>query len=340
MRFRSATDPRDHFFSLYGTVSRMCHMAIPQLPNPPIRSDYTMTVAEVYTTNMKSLLAHSRSLLLLSHVEDRSQRSRTDLPSWVPDVTVVTTSLLPKQGTGDIFDASKGALPQILLAPNLETLSLVGYWVDTVTETGDDYDGARPLYEAFDKSVALLLRTPKTCITGQDRVEAFWRTLIADLGHGDSAHPAPAELGQAFRQSLMVLYSLLLVKIQYEGEQRRKRAFLPARPRRPGWKRRRRRCSGRRQPAPRIFVSSTRSRWGAAFFEPMAQTWVWDRSRCDQGTKSSCSWVQWCLSCCGPSARPATAAAAMNAMKWAVRLMSMVSCRAKLLSEVEQRRRT
>ena len=206
IRLRSATDPRDHFYSLYGIVSILCQMALPQLPNPMMSPDYTMTVAEVYARNIKSLLVHSRSLLLLSHVEDWSQREQKELPSWVPDLTVPTSSLLPLQGTGGFFNASKGALPQILAAPNVETLSLVGHWVDTVTEIGDDLKGTRPGHTAFHKSVPLLLKMPTIYVTGQDRIEAFWRTLIADLGSGGSAHPAPTWLGQAFRQTLMEVF--------------------------------------------------------------------------------------------------------------------------------------
>jgi Heterokaryon incompatibility protein (HET) len=218
MRFRSATDPRDHFFSLYGIASRICQIALPPLQNPLINPDYTLTVAEVYAANIKSLLAYSRSLLLLSHVEDRSQRRLTDLPSWVPDATVPNVPMLPKYGNGDIFNASKGALPQVLPAPNLETLSLVGHWVDTVTKIGDNFEGPKPYTEPYARSLPLLLKMPIVYATGQDRVEVFWRTLIANISTVEGTYPAPETMGKAFRKSLMVLYSLWFVETQLKGD--------------------------------------------------------------------------------------------------------------------------
>lgn len=217
MRFRSALDPRDHFFALYGVVSRICYCALPQLSNPLISPDYTKTVAEVYVGNIKSLLTHSRSLLLLSHVEDRSHRRRTDLPSWVPDMTVVTATLLFDQGNGAISNASKGALPQLASAPNLETLSLVGYRIDHVADVGDDYTGAKPYENPFQKSIPILLRMSETYITGQDRVEVFWRTLIADMTE-NGTYPAPEALAKSFRSILSGLFSLFLVGAQYVGD--------------------------------------------------------------------------------------------------------------------------
>jgi Heterokaryon incompatibility protein (HET) len=218
MRARAATDPRDHFFSLYGTISRLCAMDFPPLPHPLISPDYTKTVADVFAANIKSLLAKSQSLLLLSHVEDRSQRSRMDLPSWVPDMTVGTTTMLTKQGNGGIFNACNGAPPELLPSPNLKTLSLVGHFIDTIIETGDSYNSIVPRQPPFNKSALLIFHLPKIYLpTGQDRVEAFWRTLIADLNPIDNEHPAPASLGQAFRYTITVPYALVLTETHYQG---------------------------------------------------------------------------------------------------------------------------
>jgi hypothetical protein len=70
--------------------------------------------------------------------------------------------LLARQGNGDIFNASKGALPMILPAPRLETLSLSGYLIDAVNEIGDDHNGIRPCYGALAISINTLLKMPKT----------------------------------------------------------------------------------------------------------------------------------------------------------------------------------
>lgn len=214
MRARSATDPRDHYFSLYGVVSIFCDLA--KLPNPLISPDYTKTIAEVYTANTKSLLAQSRSLLILSNVEDRSHRRRTDLPSWVPDMTVTVAEALPRHATGDIFNASKGALPQFLPAPNLEILSLIGHWIDTISDIGDNDLSTGRYGGPFEKSAAMLLKMPTVYTTGQDRVEAFWRTLVADVSE-DGVHPAPATLGNAFREHLLLHNAQFLREGQDQG---------------------------------------------------------------------------------------------------------------------------
>ncbi|ERF77194.1 hypothetical protein EPUS_06474 [Endocarpon pusillum Z07020] len=219
IRSRSATDPRDKFFALYGIISRLCDIAEPKLPNPLIRPDYTKSIAEVYIANTKSLLAHSKSLLMLSNVDDRSLRKRTDLPSWVPDMTVAVPTALARHATGDIFNTSRRAVPELLPASNQETLRLFGYWIDTVTDLGDDDTSAGIRGGPFEKSAALLLKMPKFYIrTGQDRVEVFWRTLIADFDAG-GACPATGALGESFHEHLLMHNSMFLLRAQKRGEQ-------------------------------------------------------------------------------------------------------------------------
>ncbi len=227
MRLRSAQDLRDRFSALYGIFSRLCLFAEPKLQNPPIGPDCTKTVAQVYTANIKSLLAHSKSLFTLSQVKDRSYRKLSDLPSWVTDMTAFTTTCLVREGRGNIFNASKGALLQILPASNLETLSLAGYWINAVTATGDNHNRAKPHCEPFGASVALLLKMPKNYITGQDRVEVFWRTLIANLGIDEGVHPAPEALGRSFRKTLMLLHSLRLVGAEHQDDPQNPAAMKP-----------------------------------------------------------------------------------------------------------------
>lgn len=217
MRLRSATDSRDYFYALYGIVSRLCMTA--KILNPLISPDYTKSIAEVYTANVKSLLANSKSLLLLSNVEDRSLRKRTDLPSWVPDMGVPMPKAFVTQGFGNAYNTSKDSTPRILTPSDLETLTLVGYHVDTVAETGDDGNdlSMRKGGGSFERSAALLLRMPKPYFNGQDRVEVFWRTLIADLTDSGCI-PAHQELGMAFREYLKVYNSVFLLRARRHGD--------------------------------------------------------------------------------------------------------------------------
>jgi Heterokaryon incompatibility protein (HET) len=216
MRFKSATNPRDYFFCIYGVVSRLCKIPQPELPNPLISPNYKKTATEVYTANIKSLISHSKSLLLLSSVDDRSLGRRTDLPSWVPDMERPIPHPFPYYATGDIFDASKGALSQILLAPNIETLSLVGYRIDIVTELGDNQCPHARNGVPFEKSATLLLSMPTIYITDQDRMEVFWRTMLANMSN-DDLYPAPTTLKKAFHTYLLMNNATLLREAQARG---------------------------------------------------------------------------------------------------------------------------
>jgi hypothetical protein len=135
----------------------------------------------------------------------------------VPDVTVGTSGDLVLLVGGAIFNASKGSLPKILRPPNLETLSLAGYWIDTIDEISNGKKLLGRHCEPYATSAALLLRMQKTYVNGQDRVEALWRTLIADTT--DDVYPAPEAMREAFREEFLWGTSMFLLEAEECGDE-------------------------------------------------------------------------------------------------------------------------
>ncbi|KAL9005795.1 MAG: hypothetical protein Q9188_001461 [Gyalolechia gomerana] len=83
MRCRKATDLRDHVYALYGIINRFVkQLEIQGLLVPP--SYHKSRVEEAYTDYYRAILQNSKTLLLLSNVEDRPDDSSSSLPSWVP----------------------------------------------------------------------------------------------------------------------------------------------------------------------------------------------------------------------------------------------------------------
>ena len=212
MRLRSATDPRDHIIGLYGITQRLCNVAA--IENPLPQPDYSKSTSAVFTECYKALLGRSKSLELLSSVEDESQRARTDLPSWVPDLTTIGNVGLSSLGNGDHYDTSRKQPKVMFPSEKLETLSIAGYCIDIVAELGDDDDSlaGSGAHGPFERTSTLFLHLPKvTYVNGQDRTEVFWRAMIADQANGIS--PAPASTGTAFHQHLLMHLSTCLLDL-------------------------------------------------------------------------------------------------------------------------------
>ena len=79
MRLRTATDPRDHIFGIFGIVQRLCNIA--DLRNPLPQPDYSNSASEIFTECCRALIEQTNSLRLFSNVEDSSQYS--DRPSFM-----------------------------------------------------------------------------------------------------------------------------------------------------------------------------------------------------------------------------------------------------------------
>ena len=194
-----ATDPRDHVFATLGILNQTA--LVKRDPRCPIKADYHKSTAEVYLEAMKYVLENTQSLNLLALKSDQiSENSPDQLPSWVPDFTAegpLAFMLL----LGAYFDASRcrSNVPQgfSITGQNLSVKGISLGHVSELSETCADMvrEGR------FEKCMKLVLNSEATYpFTGQNRIDVFWRTLIAD--QSNTEHPASDELGMSFRSWL------------------------------------------------------------------------------------------------------------------------------------------
>ncbi|KAL8905087.1 MAG: hypothetical protein Q9207_002861 [Kuettlingeria erythrocarpa] len=201
-----ATDPRDHIFSLFGIVTKVAK--IKGLQSLPISADYTKTTPEVFCHVMKLILESTGWLAFLAFVPDRSMQSISNTPTWVPDFTtraqtpfmwVAESKEVPRFDAGKVFHSARSVF-QIdgnqlrLQARHLDVVSDLGETASRISEHG-----------IFEDLAKLMLKCPPEYITGQDRIEVLWRTLISD--QTPLAYPAPGILAQSF--SAWVKFSLM-----------------------------------------------------------------------------------------------------------------------------------
>ncbi|KAK0617706.1 heterokaryon incompatibility protein-domain-containing protein [Immersiella caudata] len=86
MRGRGFVDKRDYIYGCHGLVSRI--LRADDGSAHPIRPDYLLTDAEVYTRTAWLMVKHMPYLNLLNCIEPAKERSIPSLPSWVPDFSV------------------------------------------------------------------------------------------------------------------------------------------------------------------------------------------------------------------------------------------------------------
>jgi hypothetical protein len=190
---RFATDPRDKIYGLLG----MTHN------DPVLQPDYTLSVAEVYTTATKAMLLQNRDLRVLSFLLDGGADREPNLPSWVLDFQNLTEarSLAPLCGfVEDVCERIYSAAPIVGLDANFtpefedadRLLRLKGVALDIVRTIG----GCTSCPEFEIVNVAqlapkLLLSTItqwKSCmasvdqpyVTGEASLVAFWKTVLTD----------------------------------------------------------------------------------------------------------------------------------------------------------------
>ncbi|KAI9877890.1 MAG: Ankyrin-2 [Pleopsidium flavum] len=147
-----------------------------QLPTP----HYTKSVAQAYFESTQLAILDSSSLTILSHVGGSSERKTPDLPSWVPDFTTDIATCPLSDFVG--FDCAPGRkLKTREFVTFDKILPIQGSAWDMIVDLGETRD------EAVGGEGILALDSPY--ITGEDRVDVLWRTLIADQYAG--IHPAP-----------------------------------------------------------------------------------------------------------------------------------------------------
>jgi len=216
-RSRDCTDQRDKVFSIFGIV-RQC---IPQgFIVAELVVDYTKSVDETYRDFVKATIAGSGNLLILSLVEDLTERRLQKLPRWCPDFSA-PTALRPLETLA--YDPTHSMQEKrINVASHLFTsrdqsmlqwtskqgLCVSAKKVDIMASSSDLMPGTMVYPAVEDTSDQLMfsfaMSDAKYLValfqfadqmdtvydhTGQHRLEALWRTMIINDLEPSSEYP-------------------------------------------------------------------------------------------------------------------------------------------------------
>ncbi|KAF1951752.1 HET-domain-containing protein [Byssothecium circinans] len=120
-----ASDPRDKVFALLGLANDA----------PTIRPDYTKSKHSVYCAFAKTIIAQTGNLDILSAVNTFKPESRDGgASSWMPDLDFPIATIrglsFPRK-----YNASYSTTASLSPSPTATTLSLTGFFIDTLTST-------------------------------------------------------------------------------------------------------------------------------------------------------------------------------------------------------------
>ena len=196
----SSFDPKDKVFSLYDIARK--HGRHPELIPQP---NYTWTEGKAYFETALAVLKGSNDLLLLAYAEGDVFRNSVMIgwPSWVPDWSV--TDIVGLGVTGyRRFSAAKERKRELDFRENERVLGIEAAELDTVTYVGEskrDVDHTR----CFAQWLDIVLSLNETYVTGESRMDAFWRCLITDTCECDPSphHPARQTHRTDFRHWLL-----------------------------------------------------------------------------------------------------------------------------------------
>lgn len=186
-----ASDPKDKIFAVLGLAT----LGRNQLPATEIiRVDYQLTTAEVFLSTAWAMIHNSEDLFFIAEVEDQRDRNIADLPTWVPDFSSLHRPSIYHQSQE--FKADKGLLRSLTSLPNTRLLGTVAYKIGEVLYA-DSLGRNEAFIEYFPRMLKHLCGLSQTYVTGEDRLEVLWRTMIQNGMDWNS--PAPAETAHDFR---------------------------------------------------------------------------------------------------------------------------------------------
>jgi hypothetical protein len=206
----NSTNPRDKIYGALGLVDPEVSAAW--------NIDYQSPPEEVFAIATKAIIEQSRSLKILSCVQDASKRTIATYPSWVPDYSLPYFNMMCHNGSFAAAGTQHQA-PQLVPAPSgsWSRLCLQAHIFDTIVETANDrtdHVNSSVVLEPSWFELALLLKTPYPS-TGQKRTEVLWRTLCADQDASSTISPAPARFGDLFKE---LVCAMVVVRADIEEE--------------------------------------------------------------------------------------------------------------------------
>jgi hypothetical protein len=206
----NSTNPRDKIYGVLG-------LADPEV-GAAWEIDYQSPPEKVFAIATKTIIEQSRSLKILSCVQDASKRTIATYPSWVPDYSLPYFNMMCNNGSFAAAGTQHHA-PQLVPAPSgsWSRLCLQAHIFDTIVETANDrtdHVNSSVVLEPSWFELALLLKTPYPS-TGQKRTEVLWRTLCADQDASSTISPAPARFGDLFKE---LVCAMVVVRADIEEE--------------------------------------------------------------------------------------------------------------------------
>ncbi|CCT69170.1 related to het-6-heterokaryon incompatibility protein [Fusarium fujikuroi] len=197
-RFK-ATKPVDKIFALINLAESGRKEALP----PALRPDYRKSIVGVFR-DVTLYLIRQGSLDVLSGVEDVKFRQIHELPSWIPDYSVhQVASILcmpPRPGWLTLYAAAVGrdvSVQNSPADPNILTLS--AYKVDTISKIGSIAEES--IYLTLEKWASMVdFSAAYPTVNGNTcpMIDAFWRTLIGNIGLGTSQYPVSEDWAHSF----------------------------------------------------------------------------------------------------------------------------------------------
>jgi hypothetical protein len=210
----NATDARDKVYGILGLVDADVRAAWD--------IDYQSPPMQVFAVTTRRIIEQTRSLRILSCVQDASIRTIAPYPSWVPDYSLPYFNMMCNHGE---FAAAGTKYATVQLLPSSPSgpaswslLRLRGHVFDTIVETGNDrtdFVNSAVLLDPSWFELTLLLKTPYPA-TGQRRTEVLWRTLCADQDATSDVIPAPARFGALFKE---LVCAMVMVRAELEQEE-------------------------------------------------------------------------------------------------------------------------
>jgi hypothetical protein len=198
------TDCRDRIFGFLGLVNSLAEQR--GLPKLRIRPRYADSTPESVLTEAATVMIEDCNHVgIITMINDDSVKKLKDLPSWVPEFTllgphpVAVTHTPFNRVAFESFDASRyKSLGQRGVRVDGDRLHVKASRVGAICDRSDSsWIDVFTLGKVEELAAFVLDCAEKYPLTGQNRVELLWRTLIFDIDKQD--RPASADLRESFR---------------------------------------------------------------------------------------------------------------------------------------------
>jgi hypothetical protein len=201
------SDPRDKIFANFGIARQV----LAEGEAAPVTVSYIEPAKNLYVVLMSALLRHIPGFVSLSSVEAADPNGRQGLPSWCPDFSVSLrhTPFALLSSNKITYDCSG---PEQRKAVNLQishdVIITSGFMIDTVVRTVsfDGYAVGLPDPLAL---LGLCLEVDEYYRpTNQHRIEALWRTLLANMDPSNATElPHDSKFGHLFCRWILFILS-------------------------------------------------------------------------------------------------------------------------------------